>query len=92
MVCRDDGKLAVSWDVVTGASRYTAAITSTPPPAPTAASLTSTKNQSLTGFEMDAQVGWTYAVQVKAEVNNTWSGFSDAESDTCEAKRPPRPG
>ena len=91
VVCRDDGKLAVSWDAVTGASQYTATIISTPPPSPAAVSLTSTKNQSSTSFEMDARVGWTYAVQVKAQVNSAWSGFSDAESDTCAAKRPPAP-
>ncbi|MCY4432948.1 MAG: hypothetical protein OXE45_04660, partial [bacterium] len=42
--CRADARVYVSWDPVTGASRYTAAVTSTPPPAPAAVSLTSTEH------------------------------------------------
>ena len=70
VVCQASGKVAVSWDAVTGASQYTAAITSTPPPAPSVVSLKSTKNlvrsspnsEPPNRFELDATVGWAYAV------------------------------
>ena len=68
--CRADARVYVSWDPVTKASRYTAVITSTPPPAPSVVSLKSTKNlvrsspnsEPPNRFELDATVGWAYAV------------------------------
>ena len=82
-----------------GASQYSATITSTPPPAPAAVSLTSTKNlvrsspnsEPPNRFELDATVGWAYAVQVKAQANSKWSGLSASVADTCEAVVPPAP-
>ncbi|WP_420431911.1 hypothetical protein [Candidatus Poriferisocius sp.] len=99
VVCQASGKVAVSWDSVAVATQYTASITSTPPPARAAVSLESTRNlvpsdlhsDPPTSFELEATVGWTYSVQVKAQANNKWSSLSASAADTCEAVAPPAP-
>ena len=100
VVCRASGELAVSWDVVAGASQYTATITSTKPPPPPVVprKLTRHLRPSSPNSEapnslvvMGATAGWTYAVVVKVQVNNNWSPDSASVSDTCEAVVPPKP-
>ena len=99
VVCQASGKLAVSWNAVSGASQYTATITSTKPPPPPVAPRKLTRNlvrsspnsEPPNSFELDATADWTYAVVVKAQVNNTWSADAASVSDTCEAIVPPAP-
>ena len=96
--CRADARVYVSWDPVTGASRYTAAITSTPPPAPAAVSLASTEHltPSFPGarppasFNFSGQPNWSYAVRLTAEASGTASLPATA-SATCTPVTPPAP-
>ncbi|MCY4435502.1 MAG: hypothetical protein OXE45_17735, partial [bacterium] len=96
--CRADARVYVSWDPVTGASRYTAAITSTPPPAPAAVSLASTEHlaPSFPGarppasFDFAGQPNWSYAVQLTAETSGTASLPATA-SASCTPVAPPAP-
>ena len=87
----------MSWDPVTGAAQYTATITATPPPAPAASSLTTTKHlepnfhlEPPTSFPLDATAGWTYKVSVVTVVSNTDSEPTTSAA-TCNAVAPPAP-
>gem|GEM_PF-5753936 len=96
--CRADARVYVSWDPVTKASRYTAAVTSTPPPAPAAVSLTSTEHlappnpgaRPPASFNFAGQPNWSYVVQLTAEASGTASLPATA-SASCTPVAPPAP-
>ncbi len=98
MECRADARVYVSWDPVTKASRYTAAVTSTPPPAPAAVSLTSTEHlappnpgaRPPASFNFAGQPNWSYVVQLTAEASGTASLPATA-SASCTPVAPPAP-
>jgi hypothetical protein len=69
----------VWWDAVAGASAYSAEVTSTPPPAPSAVSVASTEHlvppdshsDPPTSFGFDGRANWSHAVQLTALVSGT---------------------